>query len=67
MITGMMYLTCSRAAFSGIIPPVFAWICKEEATMLERIVTFLSLFFASIMAAAVSSQLLSIPKILIHF
>jgi hypothetical protein len=55
-----MLLIWCLAAFSGIMPPVSACISAELATTFERIfVPF------STTAAAVSSQLVSIPNIFI--
>jgi len=57
-----MDLICWRAATSGIMPPVLVCRSEEEATTLERIfVPFLTT------AAAVSSQLVSIPRISIVY
>lgn len=58
--TGMIAFTCSLAACSGMMPPVFACISAEEATTLDSMVVPFSTT-----AAVVSSQEVSIARIII--
>jgi hypothetical protein len=62
-ITGIINFTCYLAAISGIIPPVAACSESEVATTLDSSVTCFAFLSALIIAAAVSSQLVSIPRI----
>src|SRR3989338_2386710 len=62
-ITGKILTIWFRAATSGTTPPYFLWILIWEETIFERILNLPALI--STKAAAVSSQELSMPIIII--
>src|SRR6056297_3426261 len=63
LTTGKIFKTCSRAATSGTTPPYFLCISTCEETRLDKTLTLSPL--PPTTEAAVSSQLVSIPKIFI--